>query len=710
MPRNITITFADGSQHVYQNAPDDVTPEAVQERASKEFGKTVQSLGGGKKSGGYFADRAGELRDMAAGAVRGAGNIAATGMRILPNALGGDTAAESAERRTRLDENARNLLGADTNSTSYKGGTLLGEVAGTAGVGNVIAAPFRAANVLPKVAEVLASGGFRTGAPAATSLAGKAGDLALRSGGGAVTGGVSAGMTDPGEAKTGAAIGAALPGGIKIAGKAAQLVGAAFRSATTPQEVKLANKLAQVLGVSADELSAALTQQGPQMIPGYRATVPQILQRPEVSQMQRTVQAAGAQALGDANKVQQGQFRDAINRVAPVDLSVQDAAERAGGAIENFARPAERAAGQRVNELFDAIPPDQATMQLPIAAMEAAQGRFLGPGTFGKGGAPAAQAIDTARQIGTDGATGAPLAVPFDQLQALRSSIGEAITDATKNGRNQAAAALTQMKNAIDNKVADVAAGNAVAGEVFTPQAIDTWGQALAAHGGKKQRFHTGPQAQMFRQGGDGQPALQGAEIPGKFFSGRRSQVEDVQSLKRLLGDRENLMAEMKRYATTEGANTSNASGDLTSKFTDWLQSRSGANRELFSESELATLKEVGKAVERSLKAENLGRVSNSDTAQKTASMMDLGLLDNKLVNILANRIPVVGQFTAPMMSGLKATATKDRSNKLAQLLADPEFLNEALAAGVPKDSAMAAAMRRALPATYRVAPVIGAQ
>lgn len=48
MARNITVTFADGTSHVYQNAPDDVTPAAVESRASKEFGKPVKSLDGGR--------------------------------------------------------------------------------------------------------------------------------------------------------------------------------------------------------------------------------------------------------------------------------------------------------------------------------------------------------------------------------------------------------------------------------------------------------------------------------------------------------------------------------------------------------------------------------------------------------------------------------------------------------------------------------------
>ena len=51
MARNITVTFDDGSTHVYQNAPDDVTPDAVSERAQKEFGKAVKALDGGRNAG-----------------------------------------------------------------------------------------------------------------------------------------------------------------------------------------------------------------------------------------------------------------------------------------------------------------------------------------------------------------------------------------------------------------------------------------------------------------------------------------------------------------------------------------------------------------------------------------------------------------------------------------------------------------------------------
>ncbi len=50
MSRDITITFDDGSTHVYKNAPDTVTPETVQKRAEAQFGKSVTGIDGGKQA------------------------------------------------------------------------------------------------------------------------------------------------------------------------------------------------------------------------------------------------------------------------------------------------------------------------------------------------------------------------------------------------------------------------------------------------------------------------------------------------------------------------------------------------------------------------------------------------------------------------------------------------------------------------------------
>lgn len=51
MARTITLTFEDGSTHQYQNAPDDITPDAVMSRASQEFnGKRIVNIDGGRNA------------------------------------------------------------------------------------------------------------------------------------------------------------------------------------------------------------------------------------------------------------------------------------------------------------------------------------------------------------------------------------------------------------------------------------------------------------------------------------------------------------------------------------------------------------------------------------------------------------------------------------------------------------------------------------
>lgn len=754
------------------------------------------------ESGGFMQG----VGNVTAGAVRGAGSIGATIMRVLPNALGGDTAQENADRRTSMDQ-ALQSFGAQPDSLAYKGGKLAGEIAGTAGAGGVLAqgvtrlAP-AAVIAAPRVAqllEALNTGGFTLGGTAGTTFAGKAADLGIRAAGGAVSGGAQAGLIDPNEVGVGAGLGAALPVGVQGIGKAAGLVGNAVRFVKQPAETHLANKLAQSLGMSPQDLAAALKQTGPNMLPGYQATVPQILQNPVTSQLQRTLKTAGANGLGDAERVQQSAYRAALERVAPIDLTTQDAAQRAGSAIQSYAIPARAEAGKRVSQAFDAVDPfSESALHLPIDEMKAQSAKYLGEGTFGTG-SKAAQAIATAERVGTmelPAVTAAPAGktqsleqavrsiggikpseylageiksltnqqsgttglvskngrdaeriaalmhergflpdsdpatliealrngggrnlfasditdnafqrgaegamgdlpgaeiiskpVPFETVQNLRSSIGEAAQQAEAKGANKESAALKQMVAEIDSRINRAAGGYVGDGEFFPKSMADQYRTALKMHADKMKQFDTGPQIGMFRQGADGQTAIKGAEIPGKFFSGRGSQVDDVKAFKTLIGNRSDLADELKRFAVTEAAGTGNVAGDLTSKYMKWLQSRSGATRELFTPQEMATLKEVGKSVERGISAENLGRVSGSDTAQKLEALNNLGLLDSKVVNVLATRIPGVGAFTGPALNSLRETAGRTRNNALSKMLANPDELAKALRPGTAQSN-----------------------
>jgi hypothetical protein len=344
-----------------QSAPVSVQDQIANDsisRGARDFpGQGSDALGGASQ----FA------LNLLAGAARGAGSIGSTIARPF------ESAQDNAQRRQALDQNLQSV-GAQPDSFTYGAGKLATEVAGTLGVGGVIAKPVqalatvagRAGPALDALGNSIASGGFNTGANL-----GRVAGAATRMAGGAIAGGASAGLVDPSDAGSGAVIGAVLPPVFQGATALGKAAGNLYRAARTPQEIKVAQQLADSLGISADDLAALNT--GPHAIPGYVPTVPQLLQTPEASQLQRTLKTAGSTAIGDAEQAQQQAYRDALQTIAPIADTTHDAAALAGGAIQDYAIPAQRQASQNVSRLFDAIPSDQAKMYLPLQEMQDAQ-------------------------------------------------------------------------------------------------------------------------------------------------------------------------------------------------------------------------------------------------------------------------------------------------------------------------------------------------
>lgn len=775
------------------------------------------------------AEEPSTLRNVGAGLVRGAGAIGSTLLAPIDVAadvfLGKEGKQTRHEKRVEsLDRATKELFGANPESLAFQLGKLGYELPATAGVGGALAKGAEAIPVIaknaPALIEALRTGGFATGQKAAPLLSIEgAKQLGTRGLGGAITGGVSAGLVNPEDIGMGASIGGGLPVAGKLVATAAKNVG----RAVAPADRQVAEKLAAQMGVSTDELLSGLQQQGPQMIEGYQKTVPQIIQNEFTSQLQRNLKSAGVNALGEAERAQQAQMLRALGRVAPIQDSVPTAAERVGSAISGYAIPARQTATQNVSRAFEAIDPFAETaLHLPIPEMERAYGKYLGEGTFGTG-QKAAQAIETAKRVGTEvlpevkaitqkevgktqnleqavralggirdtgylskelqelgrkqsgttgliGKTGKDVekmaelmhergfipdddpatlldmlrnkggrnvfasdvtdnafqrqfehamgdmpekqviskAVPYQTVQNLRSSIGEAAATAAERGANKEAGALNNMLAEIDSRINRAAGGSVGEGEYFPKEIADQYRKALALHEAKIKQFETGPQAGLFRKGADKQAQIQGAEIPGKFYSANMSQADDVRAFKKLIGDRTDLADQLKSFAVTQMANKETRMGNLGDQFLRFIEARTGANKELFTPNELATVNEVAKAVENQIKTEGLGRVSGSDTAQKIATMQKMGLLDNRLVDMLARKIPVVGQFTGPALENLRKTSQQTRNETMARLLANPEEFAKALNKPMENKS-LADALRMALPVT-RGLPVIAAQ
>lgn len=310
--------------------------------------------------------------------------------------------------------------------------------------------------------------------------------------------------------------------------------------------------------------------------------------------------------------------------------------------------------------------------------------------------------------------------VPFSQIQNLRSSIGEAITDAQKNGQKQAAAALTAMKSAIDDKVALVAGGGGQADEVFSPQSVNIWRKALAAHADKKLQFNTGQQAQIFRAGQNGQPMLEGAQVAPLFWNGGNNQARAIEDFGRLTGGDDRLARLLKSNAMTELLDQAKGAkgplspdGTLTANGVDkWMRNHSGGVEALFNPGERATLRAIQNETGAAGAADALGMAKGSNTAQ---NIFSAGALDSKLLNAAANGVKGLRLVTGPALEFVKKSSAENRNKLLAALLEDPELIAKTLQASKARDATgnkLAELLRspQAQQMLYRSAPVISAQ
>ena len=263
MPRNVTVTFADGAQHTYEGVPDGATPDEVQTRAEKQFAKTVKGIDGGASQAAAqsagMAPEAGAGRglvnpsmdapdgiprmlprqraspsqrnqtinpvDIPAGLVRGAASIGAT----LTNMPGAGYFDRREQNLAQVDE-ALKSMGADPTSATYGASKLAGEVAGTAGVPGALGRVAGAAGAATPVVNALRTGGFATGATP-QGAAEIVTNAATRAGAGAAAGGGMVGLVDPEHAGMGAMVGGTLPGAVQAAGWAGAKAGQALNAA-----------------------------------------------------------------------------------------------------------------------------------------------------------------------------------------------------------------------------------------------------------------------------------------------------------------------------------------------------------------------------------------------------------------------------------------------------------------------------------------------
>lgn len=256
-----------------------------------------------------------QVRDLTAGAVRGAGSIGATILSPIDaaaRAMGVENDFIGRTDRRQAMTDALGTMGADTNSLAFDAGKLGAEVAGTAGVGGVVAAPLRglaalaprAAPALAPIIEAITTSGMRAGQVAPGFVAG-AKALGTRALGGAVTGGASAGLVNPEDAGTGAGIGAAIP----VVGKAAGAAGNAAASFARPF---LKSGQQRIVGDALREFStnpaaAANMRAAREVVPGSVPTAVMASGDEGLAGLSRTMQSANPQYAAELSARQAAQ-------------------------------------------------------------------------------------------------------------------------------------------------------------------------------------------------------------------------------------------------------------------------------------------------------------------------------------------------------------------------------------------------------------------
>lgn len=319
--------------------PDGTSQDVVQRVVRQRLGVQQQAAAPTEPQPRSFQG----LRDLAGGAVRGAGSIGATilaPMDMLNSALSGRPIMEgNRQRRADIDAGLTSLIGSDPSSATYQGGKLAGELAGSMGAGGAVASA--GARVLPKaLAQALRTGGAGAG-PIGTRIAGAAG-----------AGAASAGLVDPGEAMQGAGIGAALP----VAGKVLGAAGSGVRhvvglnTGVGSEALSQAAKAGAAGGGSAESFIKHLRGKGDiaEPLAQMRANVQAMGARRSADylrNMESTRQASQPLLLDDVSKA----LRDGMDSVRHGTFTTDPAAVNALGSV------------REVVEEFRTLPRDQQT-------------------------------------------------------------------------------------------------------------------------------------------------------------------------------------------------------------------------------------------------------------------------------------------------------------------------------------------------------------
>jgi hypothetical protein len=341
-----------------------------------------------------------ELRSVAApfaGLSKGAGNVMFGGQRLVGKGLQMIGAEETGQAL--IQDAARRQAEQEAFIAPYReaapvrtgAGEFTGEVVSTLPAGSLIANVVSKVPGAGRVAEAIRTGGFRTGAPVATTAGGRAADIATRATGGAVVGGTSAALINPEEAGAGAGFGAVAPFVLPTVGRYVAAGGGKIVDAFTGKlapvkagkvaremagdaigQIRAANNLAPI-DINAAQAAAGIDNDVYQAFLDFYAGKDKssyfrvLKDTQKTAQLNRLAQLAGGPNLTEnIESIKQG--KNALNQLmTPIREAELNAANIAGTTGRQLQSEADRLAAAATGKVQD------------VRRFTAAQGRAINP-------------------------------------------------------------------------------------------------------------------------------------------------------------------------------------------------------------------------------------------------------------------------------------------------------------------------------------------
>lgn len=591
----------------------------------------------------------GTIENAAMGVLRGAKDVVDTGAQWLASGFDKLAGTNEGERVRQMNEAGKaEFERGYGGSTAASVGRVGGQVLATLPVGGALGAGVRAAGAATGAGRAVALGD----AIATGGLRAAGGGLATRALGGAVQGGATAGLVNPDDAATGAAIGAAVPLAARALGQVGKAVGGVVRPFYGAGQDRIVGNALREFATDPDAARAALANAS-EVVPGSAPTA--------------------AMAAGDVGLAGLSRTMQAVNPTYAAELTARQTAQ-------NAARTAalEDVAGNTGKMSLAKLARDQATGAMredvlkragdvPVAdLLGRLDGMLANPDNAGQ---LAQQALGQFRNrigslMGQDGTVNARA------LYAVRKDINDVLggkLQGEAGNLRYAAGQLTGVKGLIDDAIDTASRRTSLSGS----REVGPLGQAV------------GPQTDT-----GAQPTWQ------QYLQTYTEQSRPINQMEAL--------SEVLRTVQTGTVDTQGNAVLSAAKLNNLLKNQAADLARVLTPEQMALLRSLQADLNAGQLASNAGRAVGSNTVQNLASgNMLQGLVGRSLAGA-----PAAQSLAQRALNVVYGGANQQIQEKLGQALLDParaaQLLQQSQATG-PIGRSLAAAP---LSLAARAAPV----